>query len=32
MQSVTAEVLRIIVYPNFNQFIQGLTSDSGPKF
>lgn len=32
MQSVTAEVLRIIQHANFNQFIQGLISDSGPKF
>lgn len=32
MQSVTAEVLRIINHPNFVQFIQGLISDSGPRF
>lgn len=32
MQSVTAEILRIINHPNFVQFIQGLISDSGPRF
>lgn len=32
MQSVTAEVLRIINHQNFVQFIQGLISDSGPRF
>ena len=32
MQSVTAEVVRVINHPNFVQFIQGLISDSGPRF
>lgn len=32
MLGVTAEVVRVISHPNFNQFIQGLISDSGPKF
>jgi hypothetical protein len=32
MQSVTAEILRIITHQNFLQFIQGLISDSGPRF
>ena len=32
MLGVTYEVVRVINNPNFNQFIQGLISDSGPKF
>ena len=32
MLGVTAEVVRVISHANFNQFIQGLISDSGPKF
>ena len=32
MLGVTADVVRVINHQNFNQFIQGLISDSGPKF
>jgi hypothetical protein len=32
MLSVTSEVQRIISFQNFSQFVQGLVSDSGPKF